>query len=70
MKAILWVIAAKDGSGWFNDDEGGHLFCSDELARKTMNRHKLWDTCEIIPCGLDDDLAQLGKLYHEGVNKP
>ena len=69
MKAILWCIAAKDGSGCFTDDSGGNMFVSEEMARRTMNRHKLWETCEIHPCGLDDDLAQLGDLYHEGNNR-
>lgn len=68
MTAQLWVIECT-GGGWWSDDDGGNLFTSPAMAQRVVNRYR--DALErvgytIKPCGLDDDLAQMGQLYHEG----
>lgn len=64
MKANLWVIA--NDNGWWTDDNGGSLFTSEEQAQKIMQKHGLEKLgCRVQLCGLDDDLAQMSKLYNE-----
>ena len=67
-KVQLWVIAIPGTSQRFSDDKGGDMFTSPEMARRTF--HKYADCLKrvgavIQPCDLDDDLAQMGQLYHE-----
>lgn len=60
----LWVLRALDGAYW-TDDRGGNLFVSEAQAEACLKRHKLEAICQVLPCGLDEDLAQMGDLYHE-----
>ena len=68
-QAQLWVIAIPGTNQRWTDDRGGDLFTSEAMAMRTFAKYK--DALHrvggaIQPCGLDDDLAQLGDLYHEG----
>lgn len=70
MRAIipeLWVIDCGNHNRW-TDDRGGYLFVSHEMARRTYEKYK--DALSRIDAKitlalLDDDLAQMGDLYHE-----
>ncbi len=65
LKANLFVITNDSGSNW-TDDSGGDLFVSERMAEQIMIKHQLKDAgCRIEPCNLDDDLAQMCKLYQE-----
>jgi len=69
-KAELFVIALN--GGWFADDKGGNLFVSYHMAERVRQKYvetmpQMHDS-KIVPCGLDDDLAQMGQLYNEANN--
>lgn len=69
VKAQLWEIAVGATSLRWTDDEGGTLFVSRGMAQRTFDKYTDALTrvgASIVPCDLDDDLAQMGKLYHEG----
>jgi hypothetical protein len=64
-KAQLWVIRC--GEGWWMDDAGGALFTSEAMAQRVFEQYRPALErvgARIELCGLDDDLAQLGQLYH------
>ena len=69
---LLWVIKSPDGSHW-TDDEGGDLFVSYRMAERTLQKWLEVDAemqnFHIAPANLDDDLAQMCKLYNEANNK-
>lgn len=66
-KTPLFVISTHPdpllGECW-TDDGGGSLFVTRQMAERCRVRHHLW-TCIVVPCGLDDGLAQMSQLYHE-----
>ncbi len=64
VKAALWAIKSDDGTGYWTDDTGGWLFVSVREAARVVARHCL-SGVTIVDCGLDDDLAQMTKLYCE-----
>lgn len=67
-QAQLWVIHCGGSNRW-SDDRGGDLFTSEAMARRTFDKYRAaLDRvgAKIVLCGLDDDLAQIGDLYHEG----
>lgn len=69
-KVVFWVIAqgpAVNGD-WFNDDKGGHMFLSEELAKQAFDKWKP-HACSVQRMEMDADLAQMGRLYHETANK-
>jgi hypothetical protein len=61
-KAQLWVIKSRDTNGWFTDDDGGNLFVSPAMAQRAIWLYDVKDV-DIVPCELDDDLAQMGQLF-------
>lgn len=65
IKAQLWVISGRDdNAAVFCDDRGGQFFTSERLALETMKLHGMTQ-CVVRLTELDDDLAQMGDLYHE-----
>jgi hypothetical protein len=70
-KTTLFEIG-KPGSAlrWTDDTpQHGTLFVTMAMAQRCMDRHRNEITeagASIIPCELDEDLAQMGNLYHEG----
>jgi len=71
IKAELWVIKAKNG--FWTDDRGGNLFTSRRMAEETLANwlpHRPIDLAgaEVQMCDLDDDIGQMGNLYHEFCN--
>mgnify|MGYP003644782100 CR=1 FL=1 len=75
IQAQLWVIDCTNPgygpNGWWTDNWGGNLFTSPAMAQRALEKHRklLPHWAEIKPCRLDDDLAQMGNLYHEENNK-
>lgn len=66
IKANLWLIRCSSNTCW-TDDDGGYLFTSPRMAQKVFDKYKEElekVNAKIEPCDLDDDLAQLGNLYH------
>lgn len=62
-KFMLYVIEKERGN-WFADDNGGNLFTSERMAKRAMDKWpELTKGCKIIPCPLDDDLAQMSQLF-------
>ena len=61
-KAQLWVIKSRSVNGWLTDDEGGNLFVSPDMAQRAIWLYDVKDV-DIVPCELDDDLAQMGQLF-------
>jgi hypothetical protein len=61
-KAQLWVIKSRRVNGWFTDDDGGNLFVSPAMAQRAIWLYDVKDV-DIVPCELDDDLAQMGQLF-------
>lgn len=66
MKAQLWWIRCTGGGVW-SDDDGGSMFVSEAEALKVVEQfrpalERVGYRVEL--CGLDDDLAQMGQLYH------
>lgn len=71
-KTSLWVvvgnvtdaafIATAPIEGWLTDEDGGCLFVSREQAERAARNMDL-SIGRVQPCPLDDDLAQMCKLY-------